>query len=119
MASSGPEGFKNRKVQVRDGFLVVSESSEHEESTCTSVMADMMDDWENVYLKHRDDIIDKDGFIFTPLHIVKKLAESMEEEIKIEHFVLQNPDKKGAGTVYRVDIMIGALRGVTSQIFFI
>lgn len=96
-------------MELKDGYLVVSEKDT--DSACSSVMGDMIDEWENVYMKHRDDIIGENGFISTPLHCVKQLAAKLKMDVHIEHYILNGQDLKTNKTLYRVDILMGELRG--------
>lgn len=102
-------------MELKDGYLVVSEKDP--DSACTSVMGDMIDEWENVYTKHRDDIVDENGFISTPLHCVKKIAAKLKMEVHIEHYILESLENHNKRILYRVDILMGELRG-NNNLFF-
>ncbi|CAL8081559.1 unnamed protein product [Orchesella dallaii] len=106
-------GFPNKRVTVnQDGLLQIIEEDvlPVSGSSTISIRLDPVDRLENVYKLRRDDIVAKNGFILTPLHIIKVIATKYKEPIHIEHYVLKNPT--ATKIIYRVDILVGNLRGV-------
>lgn len=78
----------------------------------------LLDELEDVYRTHRLEVVKPDGFLVTPLHIIKSLAQEHDMKIHQETYLLQAPwygeDGDNAdlkNRIYRVELLCGSARG--------
>jgi hypothetical protein len=84
-----------------------------------SVRTNVVEELERIFVKQRLEVVDKDGFLITPLHIMKQLAEEYNQKIHSEVYVLQHGTMGFVDYVYRVEIFCGQARGNFLYIFII
>jgi len=65
---------------------------------------------EDVFKSRRLEVVERDGFLHTPLHVVKKMAESHGTKMHNEIFSMRFNQR--AERIYRVEIYCGQGRGI-------
>ncbi|OXA43975.1 hypothetical protein Fcan01_21275 [Folsomia candida] len=69
----------------------------------------VLEDLEATFIEKRLEVVQEDGFLITPLHIVKKLAEKFNAPIHSEIYIFHQGE---ISDFRRVEIMIGRARGI-------
>jgi hypothetical protein len=87
-------------------------------STSTiDIMANIVEDLEEVYAKHRTGVVMPDGFLCTPLHVLKKMAEEFDQKIHSEMFIISNPAL--GNKMVRVEMFVGHYRGKQESFIYL
>jgi len=82
--------------------------------TIISIMGNILDELERVYEKRRTEVVTSDGFLSTPLHVLKTMAEDFDMKLHSELFMMYNPEK--GNKMSRVELFVGNFRGEISEL---
>jgi len=99
-------------------MTVSSEPKRRSSSNCSeivgteSIAANLFEELENVYLKRRREIVTEEGFLNTPLHVLKKMVEDNKTSMHSEMVIINH---LGDGIqLWRVELFVGNFRGTYS-----
>jgi len=78
--------------------------------TGTDRVGKILDELEDIFKTQRLEVVSPDGFLHTPLHVVKQMSEAHGTKMHNEIFVMRFNQR--AERIYRVEIYCGQGRGV-------